>query len=219
MEGIRAVFFDFDDTLGNREKYAYDCARKILEENVHFEDPFEEEAVLQDWMLADEKGNVNKNHVKEMLWNRHGIDLPYDDFNTYWDSRLWEFTVPQEDTISTLEVLQNRYQLGVITNGPSDAQRRKLRQAHLDRFFDMDNIIVSGDYGYHKPDPRLFLEACRRLEVRPQDSVYVGDIFGNDILGAHRAGMHPVWIWNWGQINLGVDVPVIRKISDILEIL
>ena len=50
---IRAVLFDFDDTLGNREEYAYAFFKDIIEENTDITDPLEKEAVLQDLMLWD----------------------------------------------------------------------------------------------------------------------------------------------------------------------
>ena len=213
----KAIFFDFDDTLGNREAYAYECYRAILQENTDIEDPYEFEAVLQDCMMWDEQGNINKNHIKNMLKQEYGIELPYEDFNTYWDQQLWKYCRPFEDAAETLEQLQKRYKLGLITNGPSDGQRNKLRASGLGRFFDPDTIVVSGDYGYKKPDPRLFLQACRNLDVRPEESVYVGDIYGRDVLGAHRAGMTPVWICTHGKRACGTEILTIYRISEILE--
>ena len=219
MGRYKAIFFDFDDTLGNREAYAYDCYRAILEENTSIEDPVEFEAVLQDCMLWDEQGNIDKNHVKNMLAKEYGIMLPYEDFNQYWDSRLWTFCRAFDDAEYTLEQLQKHYKLGLITNGPSDGQRNKLRQSGLERFFDLDSIIVSGDYGYKKPDPRLFQQACRNLQVETYESIYVGDIYARDVLGAYRAGMCPIWICTHGPRACGTDIVIIHRISDLLKVL
>lgn len=216
---IKAIFFDFDDTIGYREAYAYDCYRRIISEQApHLkEDPFEFEAVVQDCMLWDEKGNIDKTHVKNMLKETYGIKLPYEDLNAYWDQILWEHCVPYEDSERTLETLSKRYKLGLITNGPSVGQRNKLRNSGLSRFFDPEQIVVSGDYPFKKPDPRLFIAGCEKLGVLPEESVYVGDIYGRDILGAHRAGLTPVWMWNWGVRKCGTDIIIIHKISDLLN--
>jgi putative hydrolase of the HAD superfamily len=168
-------------------------------------------------MLWDEKGNIDKTHVKNMLKETYGIELPYEDLNAYWDQILWEHCVPYSDSEKTLEILSKRYKLGLITNGPSVGQRNKLRNSGLSRFFDPEQIVVSGDYPFRKPDPRLFYAACEKLDVLPQESVYVGDIYGRDVLGAHRAGMTPVWIWNWGERKCGTDILIIHKISDLLD--
>ena len=215
---IKAIFFDFDDTIGHREGYAYDCYRRIITECApHLTDPFELEAVVQDCMLWDEKGNIDKTHVKTMLKQTYGIELPCEDLNTYWDSILWQHCVPYKDSEETLEALSKKYKLGLITNGPSDGQRNKLRHSGLERFFDPEQIVVSGDYPFKKPDPRLFLAGCEKLGVKPEESVYVGDIYGRDILGAHRAGLTPVWIWNWGERKCGTDILIIHQISDLLH--
>lgn len=219
LEQIKAVFFDFDDTLGDREKYAYDCARKILKENTDISDSILFEAILQDWMLWDEKGNVKKTYVQSMLKKKYGIKLPYDDFDAYWDENLWKYCVPFEDAKDTLEYLQMKYVLGIITNGPSKGQRNKLVKAGLDGFFDMKYVVVSGDYDYQKPDKRLFLQACSNLGVKPEESVYVGDIYANDILGSYNAGMTPIWIWTAGDRKQSTSVLTIHRISDLKKIL
>lgn len=215
---IKVIFFDFDDTIGHREAYAYDCYRRIITEFApQLSDPFELEAVIQDCMLWDEKGNVDKTHVKDMLKETYGIDLPVGDLNKYWDSILWQHCVPYADSEETLEALSKKYKLGLITNGPSDGQRSKLRNSGLARFFDPEEIVVSGDYSFKKPDPRLFWAACEKLNVKPEECVYVGDIYGRDVLGAHRAGLTPVWMWNWGERKCGTDIIIIHRISELLN--
>ena len=154
-----------------------------------------------------------------MLKKKYGIKLPYDDFDAYWDENLWKYCVPFEDAKDTLEYLQMKYVLGIITNGPSKGQRNKLVKAGLDGFFDMKHVVVSGDYDYQKPDKRLFLQACSNLGVKPEESVYVGDIYANDILGSYNAGMTPIWIWTAGDRKQSTSVLTIHRISDLKKIL
>jgi putative hydrolase of the HAD superfamily len=63
----------------------------------------------------------------------------------------------------------------------------------------MDVIVVSSDYGYRKPDPRLFYRALETLRVHPALAVYVGDNVGRDIWGAKNAGMGAILISRNGQ--------------------
>ena len=86
------------------------------------------------------------------------------------------------------------HQLGMITNGPGPEQREKLHRSGLaDRF---TTVTVSGEVGVGKPDAAIFEHALSSLDVTASDSVYVGNNFRGDILGALRAGMDAVWLRN-----------------------
>jgi len=219
MKEYKAVFFDFDDTLGYRDHYAYECFRNILLSNVQIDDPWLLESIMQDFMLADENGNCSKKNVTDMLERDYGIILPYEDYGAYWDSRLWEFSEPMEGASEVLSVLSGKYKLGIITNGPSDGQRKKLETAGLKQFFPDEHIIVSGDYDFKKPDVRMFEAAAEKLGVSCAESVMVGDIFGRDIIGAHRAGMRPIWIWRDPGRKCYLDVERISSLRQLPEIL
>ena len=217
LMAVKAIFFDIDDTLCDRISYATDCFRAILTEYSGIDDPVLLEAVVQDCMLWDEFGNISKDHITGMLEKTYGIVLPIDNFPQYWVDRQWQYCIPFAETAETLLQLSGKYRLGVISNGPGVPQRMKLKQAGLDHFFSAENIIVSGDYDFQKPDPRLFLEACRILKVRPEESVHVGDLYGRDVIGALKAGMQAVWINSQTRRKGGENVLKINKISDLLE--
>ncbi len=84
------------------------------------------------------------------------------------------------------------YRLGMITNGAPDLQRAKLEGAGLAPHFDI--IVVSGEVGVGKPDPRVFELTLRALDVRPSEAVMVGDNPARDVLGAVSAGVRVVWV-------------------------
>ncbi len=216
---VKAIFFDFDDTLGHREEYAYDTFYRLLKTCLPNEDEVELESILQDCMIWEEQGNIYKGHIVEMLKKKYDITLPCPDFEEWWNAEQWKATIPFPDTIETLEKLKEKYQLAIITNGDSIAQRKKIEHAGIMKFFKEENIFVSGDYEYKKPDTRIFENAMKKLNVLPEESVFVGDIFANDIIGAYRAHMKPIWIWTHGPRKCTADIPKINKISDLLEIL
>ncbi len=216
---IKAIFFDFDDTLGHREEYAYDTFYTLLKTCLEIKDEVELEAILQDCMIWEEQGNIYKNHVVDMLKQKYNIQLPFDDFEKWWNEEQWKATVPFSDTIQTLEQLKDKYSLGIITNGDSIAQRKKIEHAGILKYFDEDHIFVSGDFAFKKPDTRIFEYAMKSLNVKPEESIYVGDIFSNDVIGAYRAHMNPIWIWTHGDRKCTANITRIKKISDLLRIL
>lgn len=91
------------------------------------------------------------------------------------------------DAVPALERLRPALALGLI----SDAQRvflePELRLAGLAEYFPVQ--VVSGDYGFRKPDPRLFAVALAALGVAPEEAAYVGDHPYHDVCGARGAGL------------------------------
>ena len=75
FKNIKAVLFDFDDTLGHRESYAYDTFYRLLKSCTDFEDEMELEAILQDVMIWDEQGNIHKQHIVDMLKQKGAKDV------------------------------------------------------------------------------------------------------------------------------------------------
>ena len=219
FSNIKAIFFDFDDTLGYREEYAYDTFYNLLKSCNLTKDAVEFETILQDCMIWEEQGNIYKEHIVGMLKSKYNITLPCSNFEEWWNAEQWKATVPFPDTIQTLDKLQEKYDLAIITNGDSTAQRKKIEHAGIKQYFSDDRIFVSGDFGYRKPDTRIFENAMNALSVKPTESIYVGDIFANDVIGAYRAGMTPIWIWTHGPRKCTADILKIDKISDLLRFL
>ena len=104
-------------------------------------------------------------------------------------SNLWEDLMP--GTIEALEQLAPRYRLGVVSNA-NGTVRALMARLGLDRFFDV--VVDSQEEGVQKPDPRLFRIGVERMRATPESTVYVGDIFTVDVLGARSAGLSAVLI-------------------------
>jgi putative hydrolase of the HAD superfamily len=94
----------------------------------------------------------------------------------------------------TLEQLRERYAMAVVTDAQNVYAVPELHAVGLQDFF--DPIIVSGNYGYRKPDPRLFYRALEALAVRPDQAVFVGNDLYRDIFGAQQVGMKAIFIPN-----------------------
>ncbi|HXT36274.1 MAG TPA: HAD family hydrolase, partial [Chloroflexota bacterium] len=101
------------------------------------------------------------------------------------------------ETASVLAALRPLYTLGLITNGAPDLQRAKIGGSGLGAWFEV--MLVSGELGIGKPDPRIFSAVLERLRLRPDQAVMVGNSLGHDIMGARAAGIGSIWINRAGE--------------------
>jgi putative hydrolase of the HAD superfamily len=114
------------------------------------------------------------------------------------------------DAIECLTRLRDTYHLGVVTNGAPCLQREKLSASGLAEFF--DTIVVSGDIGVGKPDPRIYLEALLRLQVT--EAVMVGASIRRDVEGAMAAGLRAIWL-NRDARRENLGLPHVTTLVDV----
>jgi putative hydrolase of the HAD superfamily len=96
------------------------------------------------------------------------------------------------DTLPVLHALKSQKSLALISNFDHPPYVHSLLSAlGLTEFF--DSIVISGDVGVKKPDPRIFSFALQQTQLQPHEVVYVGDSTV-DVQGALAAGMCPIRI-------------------------
>lgn len=84
-------------------------------------------------------------------------------------------------------------QLAVLTNGDSSHQAMKIKQLNLTRWIPEEHIFISGSLGHAKPAPEVFQIIEEKLQLDKTKTVYIGDSFENDIIGAKQAGWQAIW--------------------------
>jgi putative hydrolase of the HAD superfamily len=80
--------------------------------------------------------------------------------------------------------------VGVLTNGNQEQQAAKLRATGLLGL--CGPVFASAVLPAGKPDPRAYLEACRRLQLTPGQVLMVGDNLELDVVGARAAGLQAI---------------------------
>ena len=96
------------------------------------------------------------------------------------------------DAEAVLDELGARHRLALVTNGAPAIQRAKLALTDLARRFEA--IVVSGEVGAGKPNPRVVRIALERLGVGPHQAVMVGDSLERDVAAARAAGVYAIWL-------------------------
>lgn len=82
--------------------------------------------------------------------------------------------------------------LAILTNGPSERQRHRIKARGLERVIPV--WCISEEIGASKPQPEFFWDALRTLDVGPVDAVMIGDDLDTDIIGAKAVGMKAIWL-------------------------
>jgi putative hydrolase of the HAD superfamily len=103
------------------------------------------------------------------------------------NSANWDQILP--GTRDALERIRRNYPIAVISNadGKIDAILRRCGIADC-----FASITDSGIVGHEKPHPAIFEAALGEMKADPAESLYVGDVYSVDYVGATKAGMHAV---------------------------
>lgn len=232
-DGLEAVFFDLDGTLRVNDPPALDTFYSIASE-LGFETDVELRRTGERWV---NEYWADSDLLKEDI-ARFG---DYRDNSAFWENHAWrhlrkigaqehlargiagvltrrmrEEYQPRDlvpDTVfPTLQTIRDAgLRLGLVSNR-SNPMNELVDELGLSPYFDI--VLAAGEVGWYKPDPRLLQFAASQVEANPATSIYVGDNYHADVLGARAAGMQPVLIDPRG-IYEQVDCPVIRDIAEV----
>ena len=116
-------------------------------------------------------------------------------------------------TREILERLGERYELAVISNADGKIAAVLERCGIADCF---RSITDSGLVGYEKPHPVIFQQALRAMHAEPAQSLYVGDVYSVDYLGATRAGMQAI-LFDVAGAYRGMEWPRVESLEELEE--
>ncbi len=203
---IRGILFDLDFTLvdndvGWRELWPPVAAR-FAERYPGF-DP--EEFESRSYEFADGhyelllKGEIDYDTYRRD-YVRHGLEpwgeLDDELYAAYSDARVRSVDLIElfEDAVETIRGLRGQgLKIGILTNGPSELQRRKLKRIGIEQ--EVDAVAVSEEIGASKPDPEAYERAVAMLGLDAGEVAMVGDHVVNDVAGALAAGLAAaVWV-------------------------
>ncbi len=87
--------------------------------------------------------------------------------------------------------LKKEYRIAAVSDGQQLWAEPELRRMGLEH--DFECIIVSGKYGYRKPDLRMYQKALKKMRLKPEEVIFIGNDMYRDVYGAHAAGMKTVF--------------------------
>jgi putative hydrolase of the HAD superfamily len=160
-----------------RLRQAYQSAHRIIEQTI-----------------ARELRDLGPSGRWALLTQQLGLPpevVPYSRIAAAYEDLTLEFLPPLMPGVAeAIRRLHGRYRLALICNTgyTGGAILRQVLARHgLADFFDL--LVFSNEYGWLKPDPRIFHHTLGQVGVPPGQAAHVGDLEELDVDGAHAAGM------------------------------
>jgi len=208
---IKALLFDFGDTLIRTDKFDYDlCLRKVHESLVkdNVTVPYEEFKKIY--------FDVRNRLYKE---TEHSLREPRFNLRITKTLQHFSYSFKQEDAVIVRSVkafgdavvpmmqiepyvpkllqqlkTEGKYKIGIVSNfaHPTTPLKKTLERFDIAKYFDA--LIISGEVGWRKPSPKIFKKALQALNVKASETVFIGDSPHHDIEGAKKIGMKTILI-------------------------
>jgi len=200
-ERLRAICLALDDVYDVPSELCLDrrrCLTRLESEGSLFEgidhDPTREPAQIAAIRSGRRVGADFRGNVRELFSFQ-----AFDDFEcSFFAGAL-------------LTRIRSRARVGIVSNNLLEEQAEKLRHCGLDRF--IDTLVVSGEAGVSKPDPRIFRIALDRLGCEPAEAVMIGDSWTADVAGARAAGIRAIWFNPAGRERPDASVPRLASLA------
>jgi putative hydrolase of the HAD superfamily len=120
-----------------------------------------------------------------------------------------------DDVLPALGALKSRgVVMGLISNIDQDI-KPVCSELGLDPY--ITHVVTSKDAGSEKPHPLIFLAALDGAGVEAEESVYVGDQYSCDVVGAWGVGMRPVLVDRYDLFSEVNDCVRIRSLAELVN--
>ncbi|MEM3815256.1 MAG: HAD family hydrolase [Candidatus Bathyarchaeia archaeon] len=132
----------------------------------------------------------------------------------WWDNADVELYPDAGETLRELEKMGLK--IGIVTNAFKKDIEEMLKRVNLPAAFD---VAVGIDaVGKPKPDPEIFMFAVRALNVKPEETIFVGDSLEKDYFGALNAGLKAILLDREDNVKRE-DLVKIKNLRDLIDLL
>lgn len=201
---VETIIFDVDDTLYDQRLPFERAFSEVFELNLsketlsniyiasrkHSDDLFEKEQAGEISTIELQTYRITE------ACRDYEIEISYQqavDFQKIYLHEQEQMTLFPEVKV-LLDFLHNQgNELAVLTNGSTHHQSMKINQLGLQRWIKPENCFISGSIGHAKPKRKAFEHVEQHLQLNPKNTLYIGDAFINDVVGAKNAGWQVIW--------------------------
>tara|TARA_B100000686_G_scaffold247840_1_gene257564 strand:- start:432 stop:1133 length:702 start_codon:yes stop_codon:yes gene_type:complete len=220
---IKGVIFDLDNTLLDFMKMKEVAVKSAIRGMIEAGLEIDEEKSFKDIISIYEKFGWENQKVFDVFLNK---SIGYVD-NKFLAAGIVAYRRAREANLlaypNVNRTLVNLTKLGIKLAVVSDAPSREawMRIYYLNLYHFFDAVITFDDSGERKPSSIPFEMALKKLKLKPQDSLMIGDWPDRDVVGAKQIGMRTafaVYGDTFGTKYSGADWDI-QDISEIITII
>lgn len=196
----KTLLFDVDDTLLNFTTTEAHALQKIFSQyGLPYSAPYikQYKEINHELWANYERGVIGQQDILNTRFQRflslHGFTVDGVAVDLQYRELLSEGHDLIDGAKPVIEQLSAHTDLYVVTNGISNMQHRRLKDAGLHHHF--KDIFVSEETGFKKPMKEFFDYVFERIpRIDLASTVIIGDRLTADILGAQNAGIDSIWL-------------------------
>jgi pyrophosphatase PpaX len=204
---IKAILFDIDGVL-------FDS----LDANIFFfQSLFNKAGYTKPLTKNDYKP---MNHLSMLSIIKQWTSVSDEEANKIWEwGRSREVPYPDhlvalpKNAKKTILALHKKYKLGIVTSRVKEGIYIS-DLANLEKYFDV--AIGFQDTTDHKPHPEPLLLACKKLSIKPKETIYIGDSASDGIAGK-AAGMKVICYGTTPFENADAYTKSFKELPNIIE--
>ncbi|MCR8558570.1 YjjG family noncanonical pyrimidine nucleotidase [Mucilaginibacter sp. BJC16-A38] len=205
IKTYKHIFFDLDHTIWDFDKNAEETLYELYdiyslrEIGLQSASLFIETYTRHNHQLWAEyhTGKITKTELRDTRFKRAFAELGVDHdampqgFEDHYVKLCPTKTNLFPHAHETLQYLQGKYKLHLISNGFKEASELKVGNTNIGEYF--ENIIISEIVGVNKPDPAIFQHALDLAGAQKHESIMIGDSLEADVYGALNFGMDAIY--------------------------
>ncbi|MFB0566153.1 MAG: HAD family hydrolase [Candidatus Aminicenantaceae bacterium] len=214
---IKAIIFDLDGVLFDENEFVmsgFKVVSNYLASKYNLDSSKIFEVLKTDFQQGLRRKNFDILLKKINLENEKVVNL----VNIYRKHQ------PQlslhSDARKLLKKLKGRFKLGIVTDGYKETQEKKVSALNLKEYFDV--ITINDKKEEWKPSVKPLKVTLKKLGIKPNEAIYIGDNPLKDFIGCKKIGMYTVRIrrgdGEYNNLILNNEYEAEYTISNLLDL-
>jgi HAD superfamily hydrolase (TIGR02253 family) len=217
---IKALVFDLDNTLVDfmtmKQRAVVSAAEAMIDAGLQMA---KDEIIKRIWQIYDERGYEHQKVFDDFLQTFVGkIDhkILASGIVAYRHAREAMLVTYPHVSYTLIELAKKGYKLAVVSDAPS--REAWLRLCYLKLHHTFDAVVTYEDTFERKPHAAPFLKALKLMNVKPENTLMIGDWAERDMIGAKHIGMKTAFA-RYGDLFNTKEPGADYELADIIDLL